>query len=56
VLGIPEIFFIDRRGTVVAKVTGKSSFPLLADRLDRLLVGKTPESRQTGRVQPAAGR
>jgi cytochrome c biogenesis protein CcmG, thiol:disulfide interchange protein DsbE len=56
VFGIPETFFIDRRGTVVAKVTGKSSFPLLADTLDRLLVGKTPESRQTGRVQPAAGR
>jgi cytochrome c biogenesis protein CcmG, thiol:disulfide interchange protein DsbE len=53
VFGIPETFFIDRRGTVVAKITGKSSFPLLADTLDQLLAGKTPESRQTGRVQPA---
>jgi cytochrome c biogenesis protein CcmG, thiol:disulfide interchange protein DsbE len=53
VFGIPETFFIDRRGTVVAKITGKSSFPLLADTLDQLLAGRTPESRQTGRVQPA---
>jgi cytochrome c biogenesis protein CcmG, thiol:disulfide interchange protein DsbE len=53
VFGIPETFFIDRRGTVVAKITGTSSFPLLADTLDQLLAGKTPESRQTGRVQPA---
>jgi cytochrome c biogenesis protein CcmG, thiol:disulfide interchange protein DsbE len=56
VFGIPETFFIDRRGTVAAKITGKSSFPLLADTLDQLLAGKTPGSRQTGRVQPAPGR
>jgi len=55
VFGIPETFFIDRRGTVVAKITGKSSFPLLADTLDQVLAGRTPQSRQTGRVQPAPG-
>jgi hypothetical protein len=41
---------------VAAKITGKSSFPLLADTLDQLLAGKTPASRQAGRVQPAPGR
>jgi len=55
VFGIPETFFVDRRGTVVAKITGKSSFPLLADVLDQMLAGRTPQSRQTGRVQPAPG-
>ena len=56
VFGIPETFFIDRRGTVVAKITGRSSFPLLAEVLDQILAGRTPQSRQTGRVQPAPGR
>jgi cytochrome c biogenesis protein CcmG, thiol:disulfide interchange protein DsbE len=57
VFGIPETFFIDRRGTVAAKVTGKSSFPLLADTLDQVLAGGAPRSRRTGEVQPApAGR
>ena len=55
VFGIPETFFVDRRGTVVAKITGKSSFPMLADTLDQILAGKTPKSRRTGRVQPAPG-
>jgi cytochrome c biogenesis protein CcmG/thiol:disulfide interchange protein DsbE len=55
VFGIPETFLVDRRGTVVAKITGKSSFPLLADALDQVLAGRTPESRRTGRVQPAPG-
>jgi len=40
----------------VAKITGKSSFPLLADTLDQLLAGRMPQSRQTGQVQPAPGR
>jgi cytochrome c biogenesis protein CcmG, thiol:disulfide interchange protein DsbE len=56
VFGIPETFFLDRRGTVVAKVTGASSFPLLAEVLDQVLAGRTPQSRQTGRVQPGPGR
>jgi cytochrome c biogenesis protein CcmG/thiol:disulfide interchange protein DsbE len=55
VFGVPETFFIDRQGTVAAKITGRSTFPLLADTLDQILAGKTPESRQTSRVQPAPG-
>jgi cytochrome c biogenesis protein CcmG/thiol:disulfide interchange protein DsbE len=56
VFGIPETFLVDRRGTVAAKITGRSSFPLLAQALDEILAGRTPQSRQTGRVQPAPGR
>jgi cytochrome c biogenesis protein CcmG/thiol:disulfide interchange protein DsbE len=56
VFGIPETFLVDRQGTVVAKITGRSTFPLLADALDQILAGRTPQSRQTGPVQPAPGR
>ena len=56
VFGIPETFLVDRQGIVVAKITGRSNFPLLADALDEVLAGGTPQSRQTGRVQPAPGR
>ena len=55
VFGVPETFFIDRHGIVVAKITGKSSFPLLAATLDQILAGKTPPSRKTGAVQPGPG-
>jgi cytochrome c biogenesis protein CcmG/thiol:disulfide interchange protein DsbE len=51
VFGVPETFFVDRRGVVVAKVTGRSNFALLSDILDQILAGKTPQSRQTGPVQ-----
>jgi cytochrome c biogenesis protein CcmG/thiol:disulfide interchange protein DsbE len=55
VFGIPETFLVDRQGTVVAKITGRSNFPLLAEALDQVLAGRTPQSRQTGPVQPAPG-
>ena len=55
VFGVPETFFIDRGGIVVAKITGKSSFPLLEATLDQILAGKTPQSRKTGVVQPGPG-
>jgi cytochrome c biogenesis protein CcmG/thiol:disulfide interchange protein DsbE len=51
VFGVPETCFVDRRGVVVAKVTGRSTFALLSDILDQILAGKTPQSRQTGPVQ-----
>lgn len=56
VFGIPETFLVDRQGIVAAKITGRSSFPLLAAALDEILAGRTPQSRQTGRVQPAPDR
>jgi cytochrome c biogenesis protein CcmG/thiol:disulfide interchange protein DsbE len=56
VFGIPETFLVDRQGVIVAKITGRSSFPLLAEALDQVLAGRTPQSRQTGRVQPGPGR
>lgn len=44
VFGIPETFFIDRAGTVVAKVTGASDLPLLQSALDTILAGEVPSS------------
>jgi cytochrome c biogenesis protein CcmG, thiol:disulfide interchange protein DsbE len=55
VFGVPETFFIDRQGTIVGKITGPSTYPLLTDALDDILVGREPESRTDGSVQPAPG-
>jgi len=52
VFGVPETFFIDRSGTIVAKITGPSSLPLLVGTLDAILAGQTPTSRVEGSVQP----
>lgn len=51
VFGIPETFFLDRAGTVVAKITGASTYPLLTGVLDDILAGRTPTSHTNGPVQ-----
>lgn len=52
VFGVPETFFIDEQGRIAAKITGASTFPLLAGVLDELLAGGTPDpSVTTGPVQ-----
>lgn len=53
--GVPETFVIDRSGTVVAKITGGSTYPLLAGVLDDVLAGRVPASVGAGPVQPGAG-
>jgi len=53
VFGIPETFFLDRTGTIVAKITGPANRALLSRVLDALLAGRQPESRANGPVQPA---
>ncbi|TQM09882.1 TlpA family protein disulfide reductase [Pseudonocardia kunmingensis] len=53
--GVPETFVLDRSGTVVAKITGPSTYPLLAGALDAVLAGQRPESRTDVGVQPAPG-
>ena len=51
VLGLPETFFIDREGTVVAKVSGPLSFGLLTRTLDAILLGRSVDSVTTGDVE-----
>lgn len=40
VRGVPETFFIDRSGVVVAKVTGPIDGPILTSTLDSILAGE----------------
>ena len=55
IFGVPETFVIDRAGTVVAKVTGPVTYPLLAGAVDAVLAGQRPEARTGVPVQPAPG-
>lgn len=43
VLGVPETFFIDREGTIVAKVSGPVNGPLLAGTLDAIILGRADD-------------
>ncbi|MDP8958194.1 MAG: redoxin domain-containing protein [Actinomycetota bacterium] len=55
VFGVPETFFINREGMIVAKVTGPSTGSLLASTLDQILLGQQPGARTTGTVQSEPG-
>ncbi len=48
--GVPETFFIDRNGTIVAKITGPSNYRLLSSTLDDILAGRKPASHTQGPV------
>jgi cytochrome c biogenesis protein CcmG/thiol:disulfide interchange protein DsbE len=52
VRGVPETFFVDASGTVVAKVTGPVDGPLMTSTLEAMLLGESVDSRETGEVQP----
>ena len=51
VFGIPETFFIDRDGTVVAKLIGEADALTLGATLDAILAGGTPGQTITGDTQ-----
>lgn len=51
VRGVPETYFVDRDGTVVAKITGPISLGLATATLDRIILGEPVESARTGEVQ-----
>lgn len=55
VFGVPETFFVDRAGRIVAKITGASNYALLSRVLDAVLAGRQPRSEVAGPVQPAPG-
>jgi len=44
VFGIPETFFIDRDGTVAAKIIGTSNLGVLSSTLEAVLAGEDPRS------------
>jgi len=51
VLGIPETFFVDREGIVVGKVSGPTSYALLARTLDQIILGESIGDIKTGEVE-----
>ncbi len=51
VRGVPETYFVDRDGTVVAKITGPISLGLATATLDRIILGEPVESARTGEIQ-----
>ncbi len=51
VRGVPETYFVDRDGTVVAKITGPISLGLATATLDRIILGEPVESSRTGDLQ-----
>ena len=55
VYGIPETFFIDREGVVVAKISGASNVTALAAILGDILAGRPPGLLETGSLQRAPG-
>jgi cytochrome c biogenesis protein CcmG/thiol:disulfide interchange protein DsbE len=55
VFGVPETFIIDRDGVIQGKITGPSTYPLLAGAIEEVLAGRVPQSRTSGSVQPGPG-
>ena len=55
VYGIPETFFIDEEGTVVAKISGEANVGALITILDDILAGRTPGSLDSGSIQRPPG-
>ena len=52
VFGVPETFFVDRDGTVVAKVVGRSDLSLLTGTIETILAGRVPDSVNRAGFQP----
>ncbi|MGI9649314.1 MAG: TlpA family protein disulfide reductase [Acidimicrobiia bacterium] len=50
VFGIPETYFLDAGGIVVAKITGELQPGVLDDTLNRILLGEIPGSQTLGTV------
>ncbi len=56
VFGVPETYFVDRTGRIVAKITGASTLELLSSVLNDVLAGRKPTANSTmGPVQPGPG-
>ncbi len=51
VLGIPETFFVDRDGIVVGKVSGPTTYALLARTIDQIILGGSVGDIKTGDVE-----
>lgn len=55
VFGVPETFFIDAEGLIVAKIIGQTNAILLGSTLDQILRGERPGEHTAGTVQNGPG-
>lgn len=55
VFGVPETFFIDAEGLIVAKIIGQTDAILLGSTLDQILRGERPGEQTVGTVQNGPG-
>lgn len=55
VFGVPETFFIDAEGLIVAKIIGQTDAILLGSTLDQILRGERPGEHTAGTVQNGPG-
>ena len=53
VFGVPETFFVDADGIIVAKVQGPITTPVLESTLNAVLLGQQPGTQNVGTVQLA---
>jgi cytochrome c biogenesis protein CcmG/thiol:disulfide interchange protein DsbE len=51
VLGLPETFFVDRNGVVVGKISGPTSYGLLTQTIEQIIIGDTIGDITTGDVE-----
>lgn len=55
VRGLPETFFVDGSGNIVAKISGPANALVLASTIDQILNGATPGERTVGTIQTNPG-
>ena len=55
VFGVPETFFIDDKGIIVGKISGRSDALLLGRTLDQILAGQRPGNYTAGTIQSEPG-
>ncbi len=55
VFGVPETFFIDEKGIIVGKISGRSDALLLSNTLDQILRGERPGNYNAGTIQSEPG-
>ncbi|MFV1969739.1 MAG: TlpA family protein disulfide reductase [Acidimicrobiia bacterium] len=51
ILGVPETFFVNRAGIVVGKVSGATTYGLLSQTIDQIIIGEVIGDIKTGEVQ-----
>ena len=51
ILGLPETYFVDRDGTIVGRVIGPVTYPLVSETIDAIVLGEDVGVFKTGEVE-----